>query len=274
MYLSCFYRLLKNRSRLCLSLWFWSVCSLGKCLDSLLTFRPAICAACWISSSLPARLMMDVTALQLNLHSQGPAAWRWSLTGGPRLAGRRRLSSLAAWLWRGGPLGRTCYQRSEVWWSIRLCSCEDSGGWKWFVLEKTQIVNFPGAALISETRTVQSFNPKVFIWGSDQSGTNREAQILFRLISSKSFFKEHVWFLWIDLTLPGAEPEPEPHWGTWVCWSLSVNLCSVKNHKHWRMKRAQTNIVFIMSMNQVWIWSRGHSRTFLQWWDLYRSVNQ
>lgn len=210
MYLSCFYRLLKNRSRLCLSLWFWSVCSLGKCLDSLLTFRPAICAACWISSSLPARLMMDVTALQLNLHSQGPAAWRWSLTGGPRLAGRRRLSSLAAWLWRGGPLGRTCYQRSEVWWSIRLCSCEDSGGWKWFVLEKTQIVNFPGAALISETRTVQSFNPKVFIWGSDQSGTNREAQILFRLISSKSFFKEHVWFLWIDLTLPGAEPEPEP----------------------------------------------------------------
>lgn len=81
-YLGCFYRLLKNRSCLCLSWWFWPVCSLSKCLDSLLTFRPAICAACWISSALPARLMMDVTALQLNLHSQGPPAWRWSLTGG------------------------------------------------------------------------------------------------------------------------------------------------------------------------------------------------
>lgn len=41
---------------------------------SMLTFRPVICAVCEISSSLPARVMIDVTALQLNLHSQGPPA--------------------------------------------------------------------------------------------------------------------------------------------------------------------------------------------------------
>lgn len=46
-----------------------------------LTFRPVICAVCGISSSLPASAMMDVTAVQLNLHSQGPPTWRLGFAG-------------------------------------------------------------------------------------------------------------------------------------------------------------------------------------------------
>lgn len=57
-----------------------SALSVFKCID-LLTFRPAICAVCGISSSLPAYVLMDMVDLQLNLQSQGLQAWRLSITG-------------------------------------------------------------------------------------------------------------------------------------------------------------------------------------------------
>lgn len=133
---------------------------LFKHLDSSkLVLRPAICAVCGISSSSPARVMMDVTVKQLNLHGQGPPAWRLSITGGLWLADsgshlpqRDREGGIVGdgqacllWQWCRG----LC-----CWRNIRFCSCKGSRRMEVIVPVKPQMENFPWAALISEIRTL------------------------------------------------------------------------------------------------------------------------
>lgn len=69
---------------------------------TMLMFTPLSCADCGISSSLAACVMIYVTAVQLNLHSQGPPVWRLSTTKG---LWYEWFSSPTAWLWREEQVG-------------------------------------------------------------------------------------------------------------------------------------------------------------------------